>query len=73
MDWSRYNLFPVELKRSSNERRGCCRKISLAVKNDWNSDNYVVVEMGLTLSFQQLLSILHCNSLMDRMLDELHS
>lgn len=40
---------------------------------DGDSDKWVVVEMGLTQSFQQLRSILPWNTLMDRMLHELHS
>lgn len=38
-----------------------------------DSDRWVVVEMGLTDLFNQLRSILPWNSLMDRMVEELHS
>uniref|UniRef100_A0A5B7BHE1 Putative inorganic pyrophosphatase 3 n=1 Tax=Davidia involucrata TaxID=16924 RepID=A0A5B7BHE1_DAVIN len=40
---------------------------------DDDSDRWVVVEMGLTQLFNQLRSILPWNSLVDRMMKELHS
>lgn len=39
---------------------------------DDDSDRWVVVEMGLTQSFNQLRQTLPWNSLMDRMMEELH-
>ncbi|KAJ0766458.1 putative hydrolase [Helianthus annuus] len=40
---------------------------------DDDSDRWVVVEMGLTQLFNQLRQTLPWNSLMDRMMEELHS